>query len=533
MTLKSINRMKTLFAVVVAFVLVGAALPATYTVTNNNDSGDYSLRWAIESANNDPGRDLIAFNIPSTGLHTIKPLTPLPKITDPVTIDGYTQPGASPATYGGAARLQIELDGINLIGLHWDSGLNIWLVGNSTIRGLVINRFGDVGIHIHDGGGNIIEGNYIGTDVTGTQDKGNYDGGIRIWNAPNNRIGGTSPAARNVISGNDGSGVGILLPNATGNKILGNYIGIDASGTKDLGNEFGVVMYEGTSNNTVGPGNVISCNGDTVYGGGIDISGEGTTTNQLIVGNLIGTNASGSGVLGNTYGVRLMDCSGNTVKDNIVSNSNIVGITIACDPSRFSVHDNTVTGNTICSNAVFGIQIEFSDDNLIYNNSLISNGYMNGNLQIVDHAGVNNVFNLEKPLGGNYWSDWTGPDDNGDGFVDEPYVIWTPEGPYGEYGNQDNLPWASEDSWRNGCLIQQLIVQVEELDLPKGTENSLMAKLENAAKKLNDQNISAAINSLNAFINEVEAQRGKSIPVTDADALIDAAQAIIDLLESM
>ena len=180
----------------------------------------------------------------------------------------------------------------------------------------------------------------------------------------------------------------------------------------------------------------------------------------------------------------------------------------------------------------FGLQIESSDYNTIYNNNFIDNG-LDAGYQVVDHLGSGNVFNLDRPIGGNYWSEWTGPDADGDGFVDEPYIIWTPEGPYGEYGNEDSLPWASEDSWRNGCFIQQLIVQVDELDLPKGTENSLMVKLENAARRLDDQNIGAAINSLNAFINEVEAQRGKKIPEADADALITAAQEMIEALERL
>jgi len=91
------------------------------------------------------------------------------------------------------------------------------------------------------------------------------------------------------------------------------------------------------------------------------------------------------------------------------------------------------------------------------------------------------------------------------------------------------LYWAGADPVE---LCVDLVGQVEELDLPKGTENSLKAKLENAVKKLGDQNIVAGINSLNAFINEVEAQRGKKILESDADDLIAVAQYIIEVLES-
>src|SRR5260221_11162824 len=108
--------MITLPSIAVA-VLPGASslLAATFTVTNTNDSGPGSLRQAILDANGNPGTDTIAFNIPGQGVQTIRPLTPLPPVTDDagVTIDGYTQPGSSPNTLaaGDNAVLLIELDG--------------------------------------------------------------------------------------------------------------------------------------------------------------------------------------------------------------------------------------------------------------------------------------------------------------------------------------------------------------------------------------------------------------------------------------
>ena len=71
-------------------------LLSTFLVTNINDSGPGSLRSAIEMANSRPGLDVISFDIPDPGRpRTIEPLTPLPAITDPLTLDGYTQPGSS------------------------------------------------------------------------------------------------------------------------------------------------------------------------------------------------------------------------------------------------------------------------------------------------------------------------------------------------------------------------------------------------------------------------------------------------------
>jgi len=392
---------------ILMLVAQGVLAGQTFTVTNTNDDGPGSLRQAIESANSDAGVDVIAFNIPAwgrqpgTGKHTIQPLTPLPHITDPVIIDGYTQPGAAPATDDTPATLLIELDGINVIGLHWDSGLNID-AGNSTVRGLVINRFGDVGIHIQDQGRNIIEGNYIGTDVTGTMNRGNFQGGVRIWDAPNNTIGGTTPEARNVISGNNGYAVGILLPGATANKVQGNFIGTDVTGTADLGNSnHGVFIYEAASSNTIGPGNVIVGNG----GAGIGIHGIGTTGNHIL-GNFIGIARNGTKPLGNfDHGVIIEE----------------------------EASDNTIgPGNTI-SNNHYGIRLRSSSDNQIYNNNFIDN-----TIQAYVTGRGSNIFNLEKPIGGNYWSDWTNPDADGDGFVDDPYVFTS---------GVDYLPWARQDGW--------------------------------------------------------------------------------------
>ena len=153
--------------VLAAAVSHDAALAATYTVTNTNDSGAGSLRQAITDANASAGLDTIAFNIPGSGVHTITPGSVLPTITDPVVIDGYSQPGSSPNTLavGDDAVLQIELDG-NGAGYY---GLTI-SGGGSTIKGLVIGGWGfnSVVFDILTNGGNTIQGCFIGTDPTGS-----------------------------------------------------------------------------------------------------------------------------------------------------------------------------------------------------------------------------------------------------------------------------------------------------------------------------------------------------------------------------
>ena len=358
---------RIVLAVLVAgLALAGGSVPpvqaATFTVTNTGDSGAGSFRQAILDANASPGLDTIAFNIPGAGPHTIQPLSALPTITDPVIIDGYTQPGASPNTngpgLGSNAVLKIELDGTNA----GADGLFI-TAGSSTVRGLVINRFviagtefGGVGIQIGDSGGNIVEGNFIGTDVTGTKALGNSGAGVRIT-SPNNTVGGTTAAAGNVISGNGFNGVFITGGITTGNVVQGNFIGTDVSGTAALGNSFTGVRIVNTPNTTVGgttagARNVISGNQNGVSIGGVPSQG------NVVQGNFIGTDVSGTAPLGNSGRGVLVDSSNNTVggttagAGNVISGNGsdgviILGVFFTGDPIPGGVTGNVVQGNFI------------------------------------------------------------------------------------------------------------------------------------------------------------------------------------------
>jgi YVTN family beta-propeller protein len=314
-------------------------------VTNTDDSGPGSLRQAIIDANTNIGNDVIGFNIPGTGgTHTIQPLSALPVITDPVIIDGFTQLGAEKATATTPPTLLIELDGINLITDHYTSGLMIH-GGSSTIRGLMINRFGDDGIHIQDLGGNVIEGNFIGVDANGLA-KGNYDGALRIWNSPDNVIGGDLPEQRNVMASDGSHIIQILLPQAANNVIKGNYIGIGPDGDTQLGtSQVGVRIDEQAHENTIGPSNVISGN---LYAG-ISIEGQNEPNNNII-GNFIGTNANGTAAIGNqVFGIAIgsnnTEIRGNVISSNGGTEQN-PGLLIANGASG-----NTVAGNFIGTNA--------------------------------------------------------------------------------------------------------------------------------------------------------------------------------------
>ena len=374
-----------------------------------------SLREAILLANANPGLDLIRFNIPGDGVQVIRPLSPLPAITDSVTIDGFSQPGSVPPVAGDdpsrlTATLRVVVSG-GLAGAGVD-GLVV-NAPNTTIRGLVINQFSGNGVVIRGATsvGNVLEGNFIGTDATGTVFLGQGNGlaGVRIESS-NNLVGGLTTSSRNLIAGNlrgveiaagaagnqvrgnvirnntrnfNQGGQGVLIQGtnntvasnviaanrqgvvvqgfqARGNDVVNNTIGAvlreDSSAVLATGNSGEGVLIDNSPDNRVGPGNTISGNGF-----GVAVRGPQATGN-LIRGNRIGTNADGT--LANVFtrnlfdGVRIEpDAAGsprNTIVDgNVVSGNGRNGVVItANDRNGVRVAGNGPSGNILRNNLI-------------------------------------------------------------------------------------------------------------------------------------------------------------------------------------
>ncbi|HEU0293222.1 MAG TPA: CSLREA domain-containing protein, partial [Anaerolineales bacterium] len=349
--------------------------------------GVCTLRAAIQQANASAGQDTINFNIPGAVPYIIQPGSALPVITDSVIINGTTQPG-----YAGAPLIQLNGSsaGIGVNGLQISAG-------SSTARGLNIRNFNSAGIYLNTNGGNTIAGNYIGTDVTGTSDNGNHWIGVYANGIANNVIGGTTTADRNLISGNDSYGVQFSGSNATNNLIQGNYIGTNVSGTTALGNQASGVYLYYASNNTIGgttaaARNLISGNNDE----GVWIYGAGATGN-LVQGNYIGTNAAGTTPLGNTLsGVLVQDVSGagnNTIGGatpagrNLISGNGQNGVWLYSGTSVTVVQGNyigtDVTGSLDLGNADDGMGIR-TPNNIIGGTAADAGNLISGN----DRGGI-------------------------------------------------------------------------------------------------------------------------------------------------
>jgi subtilisin family serine protease len=204
---------------------IGFASSAAISVTNTNDSGAGSLRQALTDANANGNFSVITFNIAGGGNQVITPSTPLPVITQPIYIDGYTQPGSQAAAFNQTATLRILINGASAGANQHGLVVN---AHNSTVRGLAIYNFGGAGLVVNNLNA-LVEGCYLGTN--GTSALPNLNG--IVVNGLNATIGGESIASRNLISGNSQSGVVIT---AGGAALFGNYIGTDSSGTADLGN---------------------------------------------------------------------------------------------------------------------------------------------------------------------------------------------------------------------------------------------------------------------------------------------------------
>jgi hypothetical protein len=236
-------------------------------------------------------------------------------------------------------------------------GLNILVGGPAPgARNVISGNSGD-GVYLR-GAGNKLQGNYVGTDITGTKALGNTGNGVLA--GENALIGGIAPEERNIISANGNFGNVALGYNNSGASatVRGNYIGTDVTGTRALGGSIAGI-------NIISSGNII---GGTVAGAGNVISGNligiqletnsGPGVGNVIQANLIGLNAQGTGPLPNMQqGIAISGASNNTIGGTENNTGNRIAFNGASAISIQSGTGNVIRRNSIFSNNGLGIDL--------------------------------------------------------------------------------------------------------------------------------------------------------------------------------
>ncbi|MBM3212043.1 hypothetical protein FJZ33_07480, partial [Candidatus Poribacteria bacterium] len=353
------SRISLLYFLIFILLSISYLHADTFIVDNLSDiddgnpynvaDGKNTLRKCIRLANDNPGNDYIIFNISGT----ISLTSALYPICDSITIDASSLwigewPGGKPGIILDGLNAGADADGIFISGANYcqirgmfitnfksngikivaDSSFNTIGGGGVGYRNVISKNLNGIAILGTSGvpSNNIISGNYIGTDVDGTVDLGNSMHGVLIaGGAKLNFVGGSTDNERNVISGNDRRGINISGSDTDGNIILGNYLGTDFSGSKPLGNtRCGVAVEKGGRSNII-DGNIISGNN----GNGIRIVDSGSDNNKILK-NYIGTDRSGISNIGNTEnGIYIHNGpQSNTVIENIIAFNGMVGIKI-------------------------------------------------------------------------------------------------------------------------------------------------------------------------------------------------------------
>jgi len=326
--------------------------PGDGACTSAVDVNRCTLRAAIQESNALAGKQMIMFalpNCPGAGC-TITPASALPTITDAVIINGQSQTG-----WVSAPLVEIKGSSAGAVGgLYLDVN-----AGGSIINGLVINGFAGNALKINSTAAVTVQGNYVGTNAAGSASGGNGSNGVMVNAGSGHLIGGTGISQGNVISGN--ALRGIELAAGTSNiTIQGNYVGTDATGAFAIANSYnGIHIHDSTDDIVGGAGaarNVISGN---VFNG-IEIDGYSSTTHRVqVLGNYIGTNASGTAAIPNTgSGITLGNSSGNVIGGALGSTGNLISgnlTTAVANGAGISLQNgstsNTIKGNLIGLNA--------------------------------------------------------------------------------------------------------------------------------------------------------------------------------------
>jgi hypothetical protein len=336
-----------------AYLYGPPAVPLTNIVTTTADVGPGSLRAAMYYVTDHPGA-MVKFNIPtsdagySNGVFNIHLSGHLPPLAaNGMVIDGSTQPGFT-------SKPLIVVDGSQILPETFtsNSGLLIYSASNH-VKNVTFQGFNWNGLTLEyaDATNNTIAGCWLGMDSTGSNAAPNAFQGVLIQRgASYNIIGGTNALARNVISGNSQYGLWISDTNTTANVVLGNYIGTDASGSFAVSNAAGGIgLFFSSAGQVIGGTNALARN--VISGNisaGIWLSGGGVS-NNLVANNFVGLNAAGNAAIANSFaGVYVINgARSNAILNNVISGNHSEGLRLS-DPGTSA---NLVQGNFIGTDA--------------------------------------------------------------------------------------------------------------------------------------------------------------------------------------
>ncbi len=368
--------------------LLTALRAQDYVVTTTADGGAGSLRYALQMCMTAAGPHTIRFNLPASdagynatsGTWVIRPASNLPMVMQ----SGVTLDGASQTAFGGDTNPlgpEVVIDG----GGTLDYGLRILNAANAVVTNLTICNC-TKGIQIYNSPSCRVSGCYIGVDATAASAAANDIGLEFIAGSDNAVIGGSTPTDRNIISGNQH--IGIRLLDVTGCTVSGCYIGTDRTGTAAIPNYDGMSMEGAVTNCTIGgttdgERNLIS--GNTDYG--LPLFGVGATGN-IIIGNYIGTDVTGTAAIGNTYGVLFDDGSfGNRVGGDAPAERNVISGNVGYGVFFYNngTHNNILKNNYIGTDhtgmAAVPNTAGIIIDGISYQNTMDGN-IISGNVQV-------------------------------------------------------------------------------------------------------------------------------------------------------
>jgi RHS repeat-associated protein len=346
------------------FSLIGIpffSLGTTFTVTDNSDSGAGTLRQAILDANTTVGANIINFNIPGGGVQIIAPFDALPAVTNQVTIDATTQPG-----YAGTPLVVLSGNNNGYI-----DGLTISALG-CAIKGLVIGNFGgnipSSGIVLLSAS-NTVTACYIGVSETGVATRFNHDVGILISNAPGNVIGGLDMTNRNLIGGNNVTGVFITGANASNNVVLGNWFSLGADGSTLLANFTADIIISNAPNNTIGGATAAARNVLEGYQTSEDILINGGATGNAILGNYVNLRPDGSPAPSLQAGILVQNATGTVIGGTTAGARNVIsGCNYGVEIINATTTGTVVQGNYLGTDPT-GLTGEFNNTSVFIQGS--------------------------------------------------------------------------------------------------------------------------------------------------------------------